>query len=777
MSFQAKWNLDLFEVPSIEITQISILPQVRDSSNDLRLLILSHSIAYHGTPAFYLEKPPSYSQFQTGTSVVMVFDFNKSFSNFQLDLETFEPRKWTWIANSQFTNELMGNFQRALALRSLYEFKEYNPRYFTTFIIIPGTEMLSEPFIYQKVPLRCGNVIRFRVLIQGSLKVLLDYSMPVSSGNYILLPPYEHLFSVVASSPSSMTILYVDKTVRTIDPSKQPFVLITRPNVSLSKYFSTDYTAKPETVDSIYHFQAVDFMNYGKEDIENYFSSQSVKENEDDDMNTYFDFEEPTGNEILNEQVLDVKEKQIINSFLGSDPQFPSHRCHLTLISASFLSFFRFDFGFSKVNPPINGQKLGTYSIVQYEKLGIPKILINCHGKLTDIPAEKVIEEWEENRYLPISGPKSAHFVVFCQDNINKKAVESFFEQFCHIYLLLGFGNLTPFPRFSAYYYTPSEGIASEIDHFFSSQELSQFQEYQILTFIVSNPIYDPSFMPRSIITYVRPWSITSASEIKLKTLAFVVYSRIRLFKPNPFGKIDLSNHESAFLFFGFRYQPPFLLRRNGNESSITLHIAYEPNSEKTAWMDDIGSVLHVLSSATSIKKIHELVHDAVIANKIPEVNITLTILSEGITNELHEKIQKEFGNEFHNFSLFAVFPTPTLQVIFNENFDDDAVILENVEQMWEGEFLQPLASCYVVSHCQPPYHISSYSSNAWKSAESSMLDYAKAMSHMSWLSVKPGSEKRTISYPPHVCALLRKSQMETLVVNQFEFLPSTEKI
>lgn len=779
MSFQAKWNLDLFEVPSIEITQISILPQVRDNSqysNNLRLLILSHSIAFHGTPAFYLENPPSYSQFQIGVSVVMVFDFNHSFNHFQLDKETFEVRKWTWIAASQFSDELMSNFQRALALRSLYEFKEYNPLYFTTFIIIPGTEMLSEPFIYQKIPLRCGNVIRFRVLIQGSLKILLDYRMPVSSGNYILLPPYEHLFSVVASSQSSMTILYVDRTVRTIDPSQQPFALITRPNVSLSKYFSTDFSTKTETIESICHFPPVDFMNYGTDDIENFFSLRFINENENDDQNTYFDFDEPTGNELLNEQIRDQKERKIINSFIGQEPQFPSHRCRLTLIHASFLSFFRFDFGFSKVNPPINGRKLGTYSIIQYERLGIPNILVNCHGKLADVPADKIIDEWEEKRYLPISGSKSAHFVVFCQDNINKQAVKTFFDQFCHIYLLLGFGDLSPFPRFDAFYYSPSEGIASEIERFFSSQELSQFQEYHILTFIVSNPIYDPSFMPRSIITYVRPWSITSASENEMKTLAFVVYSRIRLFSPSPYGKINLSHHETAIFFFGFRYQPPFILRRNGNQQSITLHIAYEPKNETTAWMDDIGSVLHVLFS-TSIKKIRELVHDAVIAYKVSEVNVAITILAEGITKELHQKIQNEFGNEFSNFSLFAVHPTPALQVVFNEQFDDDAVIHENPEQMWEGEYLPPLASCYVVSHNQPPYHISSYTPNSWKSPESIILEYAKSMSHLSWLSVKPGSEKRTISYPPHICALLRKTQMETLVVNQFEFLPSTEKI
>jgi hypothetical protein len=55
------------------------------------------------------------------------------------------------------------------------------------------------------------------------------------------------------------------------------------------------------------------------------------------------------------------------------------------------------------------------------------------------------------------------------------------------------------------------------------------------------------------------------------------------------------------------------------------------------------------------------------------------------------------------------------------------------------------------------------------------LMEYVKNMSHLSWLSVKPGSEKRMILYPPHVCALLRKNDSETLVVNRFKFLPSAE--
>ena len=60
---------------------------------------------------------------------------------------------------------------------------------------------------------------------------------------------------------------------------------------------------------------------------------------------------------------------------------------------------------------------------------------------------------------------------------------------------------------------------------------------------------------------------------------------------------------------------------------------------------------------------------------------------------------------------------------------------------------------------------------------EDTVRAYAKHMSHMSWLSVKPGSENRTISYPPHVCALIRKNTPPTTILSCYEFLPSTEII
>jgi hypothetical protein len=126
---------------------------------------------------------------------------------------------------------------------------------------------------------------------------------------------------------------------------------------------------------------------------------------------------------------------------------------------------------------------------------------------------------------------------------------------------------------------------------------------------------------------------------------------------------------------------------------------------------------------------------------------------------------------------LFAVCPAPAVQVVFKEAFDDDALIFTKREQCWQGEFVEPVASGFVVSQHHPAYLCSLYVCHENEKPRVVLRDYVQNMSDLSWLSVKPGSEKRTIAYPPHICALLRKNHEDTLVVSRFEFLPSSEVI
>jgi hypothetical protein len=390
---------------------------------------------------------------------------------------------------------------------------------------------------------------------------------------------------------------------------------------------------------------------------------------------------------------------------------------------------------------------------------------------MREIPADVVWERWERERLLPISGPKDAHFVVFCERDLPRAAVKTYFTEFCHIYRLFGFGHLSPLPNVS-FFYEETDTLAGKIEAFFRSQPLSEFQTYPTLSFIVAPPIYDASVNPKSIINNVRPWSVTSGSTDEIRTLAIVVYSRTRLFAPSPFGMIDIALFETATLFFGFRYQPPYLLRRV--ETGMTMHIAWDPANGLASWMDDIGSVLHVLPQI-SVESLARLVGDLVAFLRGTDVRLTLAILGEGITDAMMLALGSSFGPHFRTTVVVALTPAPAVQVVFAERFDDDAFILARHEQLREGDFRAPLATAYVACRHHPTYTCSLYAADG--PPEQILLEYLKNMSHLSWLSVKPGAEKRTISYPPHICALLRKNHSETLVVNRFEFLPSKESV
>jgi hypothetical protein len=128
----AKWNLQATEIRFLTVTQITMHPNLPDPhriATHCQLLVLSHSIAYSGTPAIFLETPPSYSQSRSFSNVVIVFDFDHSFDHFTLSPELFVT---SHCVNS-FSNEFLDHFQRALTLHSLYELRDYSPLYFTTF--------------------------------------------------------------------------------------------------------------------------------------------------------------------------------------------------------------------------------------------------------------------------------------------------------------------------------------------------------------------------------------------------------------------------------------------------------------------------------------------------------------------------------------------------------------------------------------------------------------------------------------------------------------------
>jgi hypothetical protein len=330
---------------------------------------------------------------------------------------------------------------------------------------------------------------------------------------------------------------------------------------------------------------------------------------------------------------------------------------------------------------------------------------------------------------------------------------------------MFGFGKLSPTKYHQSDWYEPVEAIYIKVDEFFRSQPETQFRESPLLCFIIAPRTYDPAFDPPALITWIAPQTVTAATHTDLRTIAFVLYSRIRIFTP-PATECDL--------FYGFRYQPPFLLRRSGDV--MRIHIAWDPLTHMTAWIDDIGSVLAV-RPGVEIVNLRRIVSELKDQFADIDIEVTLSVLGEGITEEQFGFLENRVSVENERMSVYAISPAPAVQVCFGQEFEDDALLIEKREQIWEGEFRQPLATGFVISKKKPAWMCSLYESESRESPPTVLFDFVKEMSSLSWLSVKPGAEKRTVSYPPHIAALLSQNGTDTRIVGRFEFLPSSEDL
>lgn len=914
------WNLDPQKISEIPIYQIHFKDSSLENQPEtisLRLLIFSHKLALSQIPAFYLDSALSIKQqddYKPEVSQsVIVFDINGDFESNEVETLPFWAHlsHWKWVPHEIFSNEIVEAFSRALTLVLYYRHYNLNPLYFSSYILIPGGGPFFEPFLVQPVPVLRQGSIQIRTVLQSGLDCILSPKTAPPAGSFILFPPNEHpLYIISVKTPNILEAITIDKKKIEIDIETDKFVFLTNPPLIMPKFFEDDkdisaastnansnFTNSNSNYDEDFsgheeiqdappcQFTNLKLFNFTEKDIADFFTSKFSSENAfeygqpandnpsgdpnemNDDSDTFFSVLEdtqPNSLQILSEFVPKIKskERKKILSCVGLNGSFPTKRSHLTCIRANFLSYYRFDFGFSTVNPPSFVSQFGRTSRVRYQKLGIPYITLNKNGDKYEERADKVLSIWESERFMPISGPKDAHYAVFIMKGVSSDSVRTFMSQFTAVYSSLGFGALTPYPRKGEDYMieVPVGDIPRILMEYFDNP--TEYQQYQVLSFIVAPPIFSENLKLHSIVNYIRPNGLETATIEEVKTLAFVVYSRIRIFSPQPLGMIEpLAQRKVGVVLFGFRYKPPFLLSRDtkaadsngddlglglgsigGNRNSdsfedqMELHAAWDPSKSLSAWIDGIGSVLHMLG-ASDITSISSFIEEAKQAFKV-KMKFTVTLLGEGIKHSLYNVCDNNLPPDVE---IYSVSPSPSVSAHFEEEFADDVVIFEDTEQCFEvpintqqqqqqqstgsvdflnsndfdgfdsfdsferqgsslawpstepnashflprnsslqtsslsGDdcYVKPSATCYVLSKYQPPYMTSIYRGGS----RDQLLNYVTKMSHLSWLSVKPGDEKRTISYPPHICALLRKNDCSCLTISRFEFLPYHEKI
>ena len=198
------WNLDSAEISSIEILQISILDEFLDESqevNNLKLQILSHSLAFRKNCAIFLEKCPEYSERPFPGAVVLLFDVNDKSSEFPFPIWS-NIEKWVLDASKYIPTEVLVDFQHSITLMQYYEYllKKRNVLYFTSFLLFPESGDLQENILYKVLPVVRDQKIRLRTHVQGHLSVLvdppLDKLLNSQRNTFLLMPPFENPFLV-----------------------------------------------------------------------------------------------------------------------------------------------------------------------------------------------------------------------------------------------------------------------------------------------------------------------------------------------------------------------------------------------------------------------------------------------------------------------------------------------------------------------------------------------------------------------------------------------------
>ena len=849
------WNLDRAEISSIEILQISILDEYADESqevNNLKLQILSHSLAFRKNCAIFIDKCPEYSPRPFSGAVVLLFDINDKSSEFPFPIWA-NIEKWVLDPSGFVVTEALIDFQHSITLMQYYDFllKKRNVLYFTSFLLFPEGDDLLDNVLYKVMPVVKDQKIRLRIHVQGNLSVLvdppLDKLLNTQRNTFLLMPPFENPFLVGEMTRTTLKLVQINKESTIVDPRKVRLVKLTAPPLAMQKYFdyspemhdvsnkfaqaATVQTASNKLTSStsfpflegkntnLIDFKTKEHLTYTEEDITDFFTKTLTNSSKrKQKQNVELEFPEPQIENLLFEQEPDKIAQKAIKFGLGKYHFPPSKRHMTTLVIATFLSFFRFDFGQSMATPPsyvrvglpnsnfidssfssfsslsssslpvtkpqlesIDGSLNVPYTPIDYKELEIPNVLVNEQGRLTAVPATNVINDWKTKRYMPISGKKSGHFVVFCDKSreLSKPALETFMQQFCHHYNECNFGTLSEYPKCDPYHFATTSGLIDCIDNFFKNENVSEFQTIPILSFIFGQPIYNPTFSPRSIVTYVRTGIVASADEEEIKSLAFVVYSRIRSMQSAPYGMWNLTTRESATLFFGFRYTPTFVLPRDETTPTY-VQIGYDPQTKLVAWMDSIGSVLQVqlienISILVSrMRDLKELLNE-------PNLCFAITVLTDNLSQKLLDELTSQMA-EF-TFAIYACYPLNDVQVKLPPNVVADVIHFSSPEQhmakrrknMTETP-ATPLACCYVLNQNLPGYQMLCYKTITKMPEESTHL-FVNLMHKLSWLSVKPLCEKRTVAYPPHILALLRKNNACTDIVAPYEFLPMIEKI
>lgn len=726
------WNISIFENQNIKIYKVKLRESIKITELDSikkRFLVFSHFCALNGIPSYFLDDPNSYSSNEYDIHPIsIIFDIDERFPS--MSVPVWCECKEDFLLNN-LTSYTLDLFQKSLTLFYLYRFSDLNPLYFTTFLLFPNDVTSSSTFFLKHVPVVHQNKIGIRTIVQNDASIIVN-PITVRTDDFILIPPFENpllvgiktdKYIIVNSENGKSFEIDLDSTVNICKITK------TSKNSYVNKFVSQK---APFQID----LKAVQSLNMTEEEFNDFKISLGRNCKENNTKNLVEIERSPISlDSIIEEQIENIREREEVSRNIKNFVLLDEKVEGIFLYMCNF-SLFDFYYGVFSTIIPNNMLPYIDSNEICYESIDIPELILFKNGSMTSVIGDCVFKNWVDELYSPYFGQKNARVLVCCDTHVDMNLMRIFISDLSDQYSLHFLGELK----------------LVDIVRDTSFVNLNIIKANYII--FISDEGRNLSFNTPYIC--IKPcWLCRNCSLFK-QGLAFIIYCHI--FTDNRY-KGDNSNRINALVMSGM-YQPPFIIQTVNERLSLHICINFK---KKVAFITDssvrllksieLGKLSRYMSDISS-----SIFHDAIVES--------VTVFKKHITNDQYFDLLS--NNCFRpDTPILTVHPLSSVQSNLR---DHDGIIMRS--EFTSGysnnhTFKTPTASCIVVGCNLYSYNLSIYNNDELK-----LKNIARTFSHMSWASIKPGMEKRSTSYPPHIfqCIDFSKSFDELI---HFNFLPS----
>ena len=762
--FNGEWNLLHTKKSKIRVFLSRLtMTTYRKKEISRRTLEFSHYFSCKEIPSIYVNSSPSYLNVKMDSPAILSFDVFDKFDDFNFP-DTMEKVIFELDIFNFFNQNIFNNLQNALNVYFYYKYIDLHPLYFSSFILFKRTRCFNHNFVLKYYPVVYDKELCIRCAAQNNFEIDYD-SDNIKEGSLVLIPPYDNPFYVnsIRNDTINVNDFYQQKKEFKISKIK---ILILPKNDFLTSIFRF----KMPDIDKFKYFNNFSFFSISKNSLIKFLNETNDEKSRKNIFNYYNSM--PTFTHFLTEQINDETTYQNIFNTLSSYSSFPTPRCIVKSLPISTLTYYENAYNYD-INPSKFLFKYMLKSNIHFDKIKIPFVTVKQKSSYINIPANSVIHDWRKQKYKPVFGEKSVQYVIFVDKSIPIDRVKCFIEEFKTIYFSYNFGKLTSYLSDDVPFQIIKEESISCIQDFLQNEKYLNYCLNSIVLFYIFDEYNTNLDSIKINLFYINSSIVLQPFNKKLKTLTFLLYSRIRNFFEHPDGINDYLKNKSmcilSELFFGYRYQHPFTLKIDEFSDEISLHVCWDTQTKISIFTDNSGTVLSKYEIkeasifAQYFKKLKELFSDL-------KLKVSLFIFDEGLSQDNLETIKRLMDNDYI-LDVFTIFPSIASQFLTNKlDTDEDVYISMPFEISFpiERPIEKPLATCQVFTS-QESYQISLYLSET-SSPYELLRKTAEELSNLSWLSVLPNFEKRISGYPPHLANIIVHSS-KVMRFSNFDFL------